>query len=50
MTSKKEKDEIEPYNPFGDGTFNDGAVWELDHQLVTGEISFEEYKRKIEKI
>ena len=46
MTSKKEKNEVEPYNPFGGETFDDGAVWELDHQLVTGELTLEEYKKK----
>lgn len=46
MNSKKD-DEVKPYNPFGDETYNDGAVWELDHQLVIGEISLEEYQKRI---
>lgn len=36
--------------PFGNAYFNDQAVFELDHQLVTGEISLEEYLKKIEEL
>ncbi len=47
MNSQKK---IKPYNPFNGEEFNDGAVWELDHKLITGEITLEEYLKKIEEI
>ena len=47
MTSQNEDKII---YPFGKDSFDDQAVFELDHQLVTGEITLEEYKRKIEEL
>ena len=43
MTSQEDEKMI---FPFGDGCCNDQAVFELDHKLVSGELSLEEYKKK----
>ncbi|WP_296894381.1 hypothetical protein [uncultured Methanobrevibacter sp.] len=47
MTSQEDEEII---FPFGDGCCNDQAVFDLDHKLVSGEISLEEYKKKIAEL
>ena len=46
--NQKRKNEL--YNPFNGAVFDDGKVWDLDHQLAIGKISFEEYKKKIAEL
>ena len=48
MSHERKKTEL--HNPFNGAVFDDGKVWDLDHQLALGKISFEEYKRKISEL